>query len=132
MPRLTGQNAAIDANQSLADSFRSISEGMFKPMDPLTRERLNEAQRRQVSRANAVAALQRGDMQEYYAQSILAAQPGADALAYARQWPGQPPAASTQAVNSQAPAAAPALPTLAPAGPAPCHSQVDAGTIAIP
>jgi hypothetical protein len=82
MPKFTGQSDVVDANQSVADSLRSISEGMFRPLDPLTRERLSEAQRRQVSRANAVAALQRGDMQEYYAQSLLAAQPGADALAY--------------------------------------------------
>jgi hypothetical protein len=60
----------------------------FGPIDPLTRERLSEAQRRGVSRANAVDALRRGDMQEYWAQSILANQPGTDALEYARQWPG--------------------------------------------
>jgi hypothetical protein len=30
-------------------------------------------------------------MQEYWAQSILANQPGADALEYARQWLGQTP-----------------------------------------
>jgi len=44
--------------------------------------------RRRASRANAVAALRRGDMPEYWGQSILANQPGADALEYARQWLG--------------------------------------------
>jgi hypothetical protein len=94
MPRLLGENVA-DSNETIADSLRSVAEGMFRPVDPLTRERLNEADRRRASRANAVEALRRGDMQEYWAQSILANQPGADALEYARQWPGgQAPVAS--------------------------------------
>jgi hypothetical protein len=97
---------------------------MFRPVDPVARERLNEAQRRLASRANAVDALRRGDMQEYWAQSIMANQPGADALEYARQWPGQTPVAThskldyvrsmqpaAQAVNTRAPVATPALPT---------------------
>jgi hypothetical protein len=37
---------------------------MFPPVDPVTRERLNEADRRRVSLANAVDAFRRGDIQE--------------------------------------------------------------------
>jgi hypothetical protein len=36
MPKLTGQNEVIDANQSLADSLQSVGESMFRPVDPLT------------------------------------------------------------------------------------------------
>jgi hypothetical protein len=123
MPRLLGKGAAVP-NETIADSLGSVGEAMFRPVDPVARERLNEAQRRLASRANAVDALRRGDMQEYWAQSIMANQPGADALEYARQWPGQTPVAThskldyvrsmqpaAQAVNTRAPVATPALPT---------------------
>ena len=84
---------------------------------PADGEKLSEAERRRVSRANSVEALRRGDMQTYFAQSIMANQPGTDALEYARQWPGAQtpfmPRSTTDWVRSMQPAAqAPTLPAI--------------------
>jgi hypothetical protein len=72
-----------------------------------------------------------GDMQEYWAQSILANQPSADALEYARQWPGAQtsfvPRSTSDWVRSMQPGAQVAsAPTLPAPGPnvVPQHAPV--------
>jgi hypothetical protein len=83
MPKITGQNIDPDANGSIADSLRAIGEGSFRPIDPLTRERMAAEQRHSASRAKAADALSRGDTREYIAQSIMADQSADDAVKYA-------------------------------------------------
>jgi hypothetical protein len=58
MPQLLGKRIA-NPNETIADSLGSVGESMFRPVDPVTRERLSQAERQRASRANAVDALRR-------------------------------------------------------------------------
>ena len=58
MPRLLGKRVA-DPNETIADNLGSVGEAVFRPVDPRTRERLSEADRRRASRASAMDALRR-------------------------------------------------------------------------
>jgi hypothetical protein len=94
MPHIFGKRTT-DPNETIGHSL-CVSEAIF---DPPTRERPSGADRRRVSRPNAADALQRRDMEEYWAQSILASQSRTDALEYARQWLGQTPIAARPTIG---------------------------------
>jgi hypothetical protein len=84
MPKITGQSTdPLAVNQSIADSLKDVGDGMFRPLDPLTRERMAAEQRHTASRAKAAEALGRGDMTEYLAQSYIANKSADDAIKYA-------------------------------------------------
>ena len=90
--KITGQTTDPNANETIADSLRDAGAGMFRPLDPLSRERIAAEQRHGASRAKAAEALSRGDTREYIAQSIMADQSADDAVKYA----GQPATTSSQ------------------------------------
>ena len=83
MTIITGQ-ATANPNKSIADSLATLGEAEFAPIDPLSRERIRQSQFEQASRAKALDALQRGDVQEYLAQSVMARQSAVDAEGYAQ------------------------------------------------
>jgi hypothetical protein len=83
MPRITGQD--IDNTGSITDSLRTIGDSMFKPIDPVSAEKIRGMQRQSTARANMVAAIQRGDLVEAGAQGVLGDVPIADAIGYERQ-----------------------------------------------
>jgi hypothetical protein len=83
MPRITGQG--VDNTGSITDSLRTIGESMFKPIDPVSAEKIRGMQKQNAARANMIAALQRGDLVEAGAQGILGGVPIDDAMGYERQ-----------------------------------------------
>jgi hypothetical protein len=83
MPRITGQGT--DNTGSIADSLKSIGDSMYRPIDPVSREKIRQMQMQNAARTNMIAALQRGDLIEYGAQGIQAGVPIADAQGYAIQ-----------------------------------------------
>ena len=84
MTIITGQ-ATANPNKSIADSLATLGEAEFPPIDPLSRERIRQSQFENASRAKALQALQRGDMTEYFAQSVLAHQSAVDAMRNCRE-----------------------------------------------
>jgi hypothetical protein len=83
MPRITGQG--IDNTGSITESLRNIGESMFKPLDPVSQEKLRGMQMQSAARTKMIAALQNGDLVEAGAQGILGGVPIDDALGYERQ-----------------------------------------------
>jgi hypothetical protein len=84
MPQIVGKKVAVNDGQTIADSLRNIGESMYRPIDPVSQERIRQMQMQDTARANAIDALQRGDMREYVKQGIMANLPVADASGYAR------------------------------------------------
>ena len=116
MPTFVGQSVTPTKRpKTIAEIMQDTGEAVFAPIDPLSRERIRQSQFEQASRAKALDALQRGDMQEYLAQSIMAHQSAVDAEGYAQlsgvttpdglvvsQVPRLSPAPVTQPVNTDA------------------------------
>ena len=58
---------------------------MYRPIDPVSQEKIKQLQAQSAARANMLAALQRGDLVEYGAQGLMAGVPIDDAQGYARE-----------------------------------------------
>jgi hypothetical protein len=85
MPQITGRKIAPDDEGSVTASLRDIGDSMFKPIDPVARERALQIQNQNAARANAADALQRGDLREYVRQGLMGGIPIADASGYTTQ-----------------------------------------------
>jgi hypothetical protein len=70
----------IDNTRSITDSLKSIGESMFKPIDPVSAEKLRGMQMQSAARTKMITALQNGDLVEAGAQGILGGVPIDDAL----------------------------------------------------
>jgi hypothetical protein len=85
MPQITGRTTAPDDAKTITDSLRSMGESMYRPIDPVSQERIRGMRMQDAARAKMIDALQRGDLIEYGAQGIQAGVPIADAQGYAMQ-----------------------------------------------
>jgi hypothetical protein len=85
MPQIVGKKVAANDGQTIADSLRSLGESFYRPIDPVSQERIRQMRDQTTARANAAAALQRGDLHEYVTQGLLAGIPIGDASGYATQ-----------------------------------------------
>jgi hypothetical protein len=84
MPQIVGRKTAPNDAQSITDSLRSLGDSIYKPIDPVSQEKIKQLQMQAAARTNMIAALQRGDAIEYGAQAIQGGVPFDDALGYAR------------------------------------------------
>jgi hypothetical protein len=85
MPQIVGKKVAANDGQTIADSLRGIGESMFKPIDPVSQQKIIQMHMQDTARAKMIDALQSGDLVEYGRQGILANVPIDDAQGYARQ-----------------------------------------------
>jgi hypothetical protein len=85
MPQIVGRKVAPNDAQTITDSLRSLGESIYRPIDPVSQEKIKQLQSQAAARTNMIAALQGGDLVEYGAQGLAAGIPIDDAQGYARE-----------------------------------------------
>ena len=68
MPQIVGQG--INSTGSIAESLKSIGNSMYRPIDPVSQEKIRGMQMQGAARAKMIEALQRGDLIDYGTQGI--------------------------------------------------------------